>query len=70
MERKGFIGGSDCVKIMQGNWLGLWQVMIRVWLVRQQNRESKMEYTLIKRQISEYTDTDRTLCTVYLKCMG
>jgi predicted phage-related endonuclease len=26
MERKGFIGGSDCVKIMQGNWLGLWQV--------------------------------------------
>ena len=26
MERKGFIGGSDCVKIMQGNWLELWQV--------------------------------------------
>ena len=26
MERKGFIGGSDCVKIMQGDWLGLWQV--------------------------------------------
>ena len=25
MERKGFIGGSDCVKIMQGNWLELWQ---------------------------------------------
>ena len=26
MERKGFIGGSDCVKIMQGQWLELWQV--------------------------------------------
>jgi len=26
MERKGFIGGSDCVKIMQGNWLELWQI--------------------------------------------
>lgn len=26
MERKGFIGGSDCVKIMQGEWLKLWQV--------------------------------------------
>lgn len=26
MERKGFIGGSDCVKIMQGEWLELWQV--------------------------------------------
>lgn len=26
MERKGFIGGSDCVRIMQGNWLELWQV--------------------------------------------
>ena len=26
MNRKGFIGGSDCVKIMQGDWLGLWQV--------------------------------------------
>jgi len=26
MERKGFIGGSDCVKIMQGDWLGLWQI--------------------------------------------
>lgn len=26
MNRIGFIGGSDCVKIMQGNWLHLWQV--------------------------------------------
>lgn len=26
MERKGFIGGSDCVKIMQGDWLELWQI--------------------------------------------
>ena len=26
MNRKGFIGGSDCVKIMQGDWLGLWQI--------------------------------------------
>ena len=26
MERKGFIGGSDCVKIMQGNCLELWQI--------------------------------------------
>jgi len=26
MERVGFIGGSDCVKIMQGNWYDLWQV--------------------------------------------
>lgn len=26
MNRKGFIGGSDCVKIMQGDWLELWQV--------------------------------------------
>ena len=26
MERKGFIGGSDCVKIMQGNWLELWHI--------------------------------------------
>jgi predicted phage-related endonuclease len=26
MERKGFIGGSDCVKIMQGDWLDLWLV--------------------------------------------
>ena len=26
MERRGFIGGSDCVKIMQGQWLELWQV--------------------------------------------
>lgn len=26
MERKGFIGGSDCVQIMQGNWLELWKV--------------------------------------------
>ena len=26
MERKGFIGGSDCVQIMQGNWLPLWRV--------------------------------------------
>jgi len=26
MERKGFIGGSDCVQIMEGNWLELWQV--------------------------------------------
>ena len=26
MERKGFIGGSDCVKIMNGDWLELWQI--------------------------------------------
>ena len=26
MNRIGFIGGSDCVKIMQGNWLELWQI--------------------------------------------
>ena len=26
MNRKGFIGGSDCVKIMQGDWLDLWQI--------------------------------------------
>lgn len=26
MNRIGFIGGSDCVQIMQGNWLELWQV--------------------------------------------
>lgn len=26
MNRKGFIGGSDCVKIMQGHWLELWQI--------------------------------------------
>jgi predicted phage-related endonuclease len=26
MNRKGFIGGSDCVKIMNGEWYELWQV--------------------------------------------
>jgi len=26
MNRTGFIGGSDCVKIMQGQWLELWQI--------------------------------------------
>jgi len=26
MDRKGFIGGSDCVQIMQGNWLDLWKI--------------------------------------------
>ena len=26
MKRTGFIGGSDCVRIMQGQWLELWQV--------------------------------------------
>ena len=26
MQRQGFIGGSDCVKIMQGEWLQLWKV--------------------------------------------
>lgn len=26
MKRTGFIGGSDCVQIMQGKWLELWQV--------------------------------------------
>jgi hypothetical protein len=26
MNRKGFIGGSDCTQIMQGNWLKLWQI--------------------------------------------
>ena len=26
MERKGFIGGSDCVKIMNGEWQELWAI--------------------------------------------
>ena len=26
MNRVGFIGGSDCVKIMHGDWLDLWQI--------------------------------------------
>lgn len=26
MERKGFIGGSDAVKIMRGDWLDLWKI--------------------------------------------
>jgi hypothetical protein len=26
MNRKGFIGGSDCVRIMEGDWLSLWQI--------------------------------------------
>lgn len=26
MDRKGFIGGSDCVRIMEGDWLNLWLV--------------------------------------------
>lgn len=26
MKRIGFIGGSDCVQIMQGNWLELWLI--------------------------------------------
>ena len=26
MQRTGFIGGSDCVKIMNGDWLELWQI--------------------------------------------
>ena len=26
MNRKGFIGGSDCVAIMQGRWLELWNI--------------------------------------------
>lgn len=26
MNRKGFIGGSDCVRIMEGDWLNLWQI--------------------------------------------
>ena len=26
MNRVGFIGGSDCVKIMQGDWLELWKI--------------------------------------------
>tara|TARA_R110000824_G_scaffold78515_1_gene198121 strand:+ start:3375 stop:4187 length:813 start_codon:yes stop_codon:yes gene_type:complete len=26
MKRTGFIGGSDCVKIMQGDWYDLWQI--------------------------------------------
>jgi hypothetical protein len=26
MNRKGFIGGSDCVKIMNGDWYDLWQI--------------------------------------------
>jgi len=26
MERKGFIGGSDAVKIMRGEWLELWKI--------------------------------------------
>ena len=26
MNRIGFIGGSDCTKIMQGDWHDLWQI--------------------------------------------
>lgn len=26
MNRVGFIGGSDCVKIIQGDWLSLWRI--------------------------------------------
>lgn len=26
MQRTGFIGGSDCVKIINGDWLELWQI--------------------------------------------
>lgn len=26
MNRVGFIGGSDCVRILQGDWLSLWQI--------------------------------------------
>ena len=26
MKRTGFIGGSDCVKIMQGDWYDLWEI--------------------------------------------
>jgi hypothetical protein len=26
MKRTGFIGGSDCVKIMQGDWYPLWEI--------------------------------------------
>ena len=26
MDRRGFIGGSDCVKIMQGDWQELWEI--------------------------------------------
>ena len=26
MERKGFIGGSDAVKIMNGDWIELWEI--------------------------------------------
>ena len=26
MNRKGFIGGSDAVKIMRGEWLELWKI--------------------------------------------
>ena len=26
MERKGFIGGTDCIKIMQGEWRSLWAI--------------------------------------------
>ena len=26
MNRQGFIGGSDCVKIMQGEWQELWEI--------------------------------------------
>ena len=26
MERKGFIGGSDAVTIMSGQWYDLWEV--------------------------------------------
>ena len=26
MDRRGFIGGADCVKIMQGEWQELWEV--------------------------------------------
>ena len=26
MERRGFIGGSDAVKIMNGDWIELWEI--------------------------------------------
>ncbi len=29
MNRKGFIGGSDAVKIMRGEWLELWKIKNR-----------------------------------------
>ena len=49
MERKGFIGGSDCVKIMQGKWLELWEI-------KTGKRESEDLYDNIAVQLGMLTE--------------